>query len=199
MTSNGSESPRGLDLPPRVRETLAAAVHARGPQARTVSTQARESLRPPLGHIVVAASEADIEGVRGRARVVRQLEFYKTHYGPVVRLAFSVYPEGERRGPFSAATLLNVSQVSGDAALTGLGRQRNLFFHFYSVTDTDLEYAFSKEIPNGDEQRSEAKKILKLARDAYTETPEERRSFRSAVGLAERSFELPVPEPEDEG
>ncbi len=197
MTENGSESPRGLDLPPRVRESLAAAVHARGPQARTVSTQARESMRPPQGHIVVAASKAEIEGVRGPARVVRQLEFYKTHYGPVVRLAFSVYPEmGE---PFSAATLLNVSQVSGDAALTGLGRQKNLYFHFYSVTEGDLAYEFSKEIPNGDEQRVEAKKILRFARDAYTETPAERRSFRSAVGLAERNFELPVPEPEDEG
>lgn len=197
MTGNGSESPRGLDLPPRVRESLAAAVNARGPQARAVSTQARESMRPPQGHIVVAASGDEIEGVRGPARVVRQLEFYKTHYGPVVRLAFSIYPEDG--APFSAATLLNVSQVSGDAALTGLGRQKKLFFHFYNVTDGDLVYAFSKEIPNGDEQRAEAKKVLKLARDAYTETPAERRSFRSAVGLAERNFELPVPEPEDEG
>lgn len=197
MIGNGSETPRGLDLPPRVRESLAAAVQARGPQARTVSTQARDSMRPPQGHILVAASEAEIEGVRGPARVVRQLEFYKTHYGPVVRLAFSVYPEdGE---PFSAATLLNISQVSGDAALTGLGRQKTLYFHFYSVTDGDLAYAFSKEIPNGGEQRAEAKKVLKLARDAYTGTPEERRSFRSAVRLAERNFELPVPEPDAEG
>jgi hypothetical protein len=156
-------------------------------------------MRPPLGHIVVAASEADIEGVRGPARVVRQLEFYKTHFGPVVRLAFSVYPERQDEVPFSAATLLNVSQVSGDAALAGLGRQKRLYFHFYSVTDGDLTYSFSKEIPNGDEQRAEAKKVHKLARDAYAATPEERRSFRSAVGLAERNFELPVPEPEDEG
>jgi hypothetical protein len=37
-----------------------------------------------------------------------------------------------------------------------------------------------------------------MARDAYSETPEERRSLRSAVGLAEKQFELPVPEPEDE-
>ena len=197
MTGNGSESPRGLDLPPRVRESLAAAVESRGPQARTVSTQARDSMRPPQGHIVVAASGEEIEGVRGSARVVRQLEFYRTHYGPVVRLAFSIYPEdGE---PFSAATLLNVSQVSGDAALTGLGRQKTLFFHFYAAQEGDLTYGFSKEIPNGDEQRAEAKKILKMARDAYTETPEGRRSFRSAVGLAERNFELPVPEPEAEG
>jgi hypothetical protein len=35
-----------------------------------------------------------------------------------------------------------------------------------------------------------------MARDAYSETPEERRSFRWAVGLAEKRFELPVPEPE---
>jgi hypothetical protein len=154
-------------------------------------------MRPPQGHIVVAASGEEIEGVRGSARVVRQLEFYRTHYGPVVRLAFSIYPEdGE---PFSAATLLNVSQVSGDAALTGLGRQKTLFFHFYAAQEGDLTYGFSKEIPNGDEQRAEAKKILKMARDAYTETPEGRRSFRSAVGLAERNFELPVPEPEAEG
>lgn len=197
MTGNGSEAPRGLDLPPRVRESLAAAAESRGPQARTVSTQARDSMRPPQGHIVVAASGEEIEGVRGSARVVRQLEFYRTHYGPVVRLAFSIYPEdGE---PFSAATLLNVSQVSGDAALTGLGRQKTLFFHFYAAEEGDLTYGFSKEIPNGDQQRAEAKKILKMARDAYTETPEGRRSFRSAVGLAERNFELPVPEPEAEG
>ena len=37
-----------------------------------------------------------------------------------------------------------------------------------------------------------------MARDAYTETPEERRSFRAAVGLAERQFELPVPAPEEQ-
>jgi hypothetical protein len=128
---------------------------------------------------------------------VRRLEFYKSFYGPVVRLALSVYPmEGE---PLSAGTVLNVSQVSGDTALAGLGRQKSIFIHFYSVEDGDLTYAFSKEIPNAPDQRGEAKKVLKMARDAYTETPEERRSFRAAVGLAERQFELPVPAPDGEG
>jgi hypothetical protein len=36
-----------------------------------------------------------------------------------------------------------------------------------------------------------------MARDAYTETPSERRNFRSALSLAERQFELPVPLPEE--
>ena len=109
----------------------------------------------------------------------------------------SVYTmEGE---PLSADTTLNVSQVSGDAALTGLGRQKSIFIHFYAAQGDDLTYAFSKEIPNAAEQRGEAKEVLKMARDAYTETPEERRSFRAAVGLAERQFELPVPEPDEEG
>ena len=98
----------------------------------------------------------------------------------------------------SAATLLNISQVSGDAALSGLGRQKSLYIHFYSVEDEDLTYAFSKELGNGPDQRDEAKKVLKMARDAYSETPEERRSFRWAVGIAEKQFELPVPEPDDE-
>jgi hypothetical protein len=115
----------------------------------------------------------------------------------VVRLAFTVYPiEGK---PLSAATLLNVSQVSGDAALTSLGRQKSIFIHFYSAEDDDLAYAFSKEVPNGPDQRQEAKKVLKMARDAFSDTPVDRRSFRSAVGLAERQFELPVPEPDEEG
>lgn len=190
---------KGLDLPENVRKSLASAVLERGAQARMVSTQGRESMRPPKGHVVTAASREEIESIRGPARVVRQLEFYKTFYGPVVRLAFTVYPmDGE---PFSAATLLNVSQVSGDAALSGLGRQKDLFFHFYYEEGGDLTYAFSKEIPNGERQRGEAKKILKMARDAYAKTPEERRSFRSAVGLAERQFESVVSEPdaEDEG
>ncbi|HVD35736.1 MAG TPA: hypothetical protein VNB93_08410, partial [Rubrobacter sp.] len=114
-----------------------------------------------------------------------------------VRLALSVYPmEGE---PLSAGTALNVSQVSGDAALTGLGRQKSFYIHFYSASADDLTYAFSKEIPNATEQRSEAKKVLKMARDAYSQTPEERRSFSAAVGLAEKQFELPVPEPDEEG
>jgi len=159
-----------------------------------VSTQGRESMRPPKGHVVVAASREEIDGIRGPARIVRQLEFYKTFYGPVVRLAFTVYPMDG--GPFSAATLLNVSQVSGDAALSGLGRQKDVFFHFYREEDGDLVYAFSKEIPNAERQRGEAKKILKMARDAYAGTPEERRSFRSAVGLAERQFESLVSEPD---
>ena len=191
------ETGKGLDLPERVRQSIASAVRERGAQARMVSTQGRESMRPPQGHIVAAATGGEIDGIRGPARIVRQLEFYKTFYGPVVRLAFSVYPmEGE---PLSAATLLNVSQVSGDAALTGLGRQKSIFIHFYSAEDDDLTYEFSKEIPNGPDQRQEAKKVLKMARDAYTETPDERKSFRSAVGLAERQFELPVPEPDEEG
>ncbi|MCA1738693.1 MAG: hypothetical protein LC740_07695, partial [Actinobacteria bacterium] len=67
-------------------------------------------------------------------------------------------------------TLLNVSQVSGDAALAGLGRQKTLYMHFYYPEDGDLAYAFSKEIPNASEQRSEAKKILKMAREAYSGT-----------------------------
>jgi len=186
---------KGLDLPERVRQSIAQAVRERGAQARMVSTQGRESMRPPQGHIVAAATGEEIDGIRGPARIVRQLEFYKTFYGPVVRLAFTVYPMGGE--PLSAATLLNVSQVSGDAALTGLGRQKSIFIHFYSAEDDDLAYEFSKEIPNGPDQRREAKKVLKMARDAFADTPLDRRSFRSAVGLAERQFDLPVPEPDE--
>jgi hypothetical protein len=129
-------------------------------------------------------------------RIVRQLEFYKTFYGPVVRLAFSVYPESGDH-PLSASTLLNISQVSGDAALSGLGRQKSIFIHFYYVEGGDLTYAYSKEIPNAPDQRNEAKKVLKMARDAYNATPADRRSFRSAVSLAEKQFELPVPQPDE--
>ena len=185
---------RGLELPERVRTSLASAVLERGVQARVVSTQGRESMKPPQGHVVVAAEPEEIEGIRGSARIVRRLEHYKTFYGPVVRLAVSVYPEdGE---PLSAGTVLNVSQVSGDAALSGLGRQRSLYLHFYAVEGDDLSYAFSKEVPNGPEQRAEAKKVLRMARDAYAQTREDRRSFRRAVMLAEKQFELPVPEPD---
>lgn len=187
---------RGLDLPERVRQSLAAAVAERGVQARVVSTQARESMRPPQGHVVVAASREEVEAVRGPARIIRRLELYRTHYGPVVRLAVSVYPQSGE--PLSVGTLLNVSQVSGDAALVGLGRQEALYMHFYYRDEGDLTYAFSKEVPNAPEQRAEAKKVLKMARDAYAGTPEERRSFRWAVGLAEKQFELPVPEPEEQ-
>jgi hypothetical protein len=187
----------GLDIPERVRKSLAGAVADRGVQARVISTQGRESMRPPQGHIIIAASESEVEAVRGPARIVRRLEFYKTFYGPVVRLAISVYPMGGE--PLSAGTTLNVSQVSGDAALTGLGRQKSIYIHFYAASDDDLTYAFSKEIPNATEQRGETKKILKMARDAFSETPEERRRFSAAVGLAEGQFELPVPEPDGEG
>jgi hypothetical protein len=110
------EGASGLDLPQRVRESIAAAVAHRGVQARVVSTQGRDSMRPPQGHIIVAATKEEIDAIRGPARVVRQLEFYKTFYGPVVRLAFSVYPQSTG-APLSAGTLLNISQVSGDAAL----------------------------------------------------------------------------------
>ena len=193
--TEGEES-KGLDLPERVRRSLASAVAERGAQARMVSTRARESMRPPQGHVVVAATEDEIDDIRGPARVVRQLEFYGTPYGPVVRLAFSVYPEDG--DPLSAQTLLNVSQISGDAALSGLGRQKSLYMHFYYATENgDLAYSFSKELTNATEQRSEAKKVLKMARDAYSETPEERRSFSWAVGLAESRFKLPVPEPDE--
>ena len=185
---------KGLDLPERVRQSLASAVKQSGVQARVVPVGTRESMRPPQGHVVVAATREEIDAVRGPARIIRRLEFYKTPYGPVVRLAVSVYPEGG--DPLSAGTLLNVSQGSGDVALTGLGRQKTLYMHFYYPEDGDLAYAFSKEIPNASVQRIEAKKILKMARETYSGTPEERRSFRWAVGLAEKQFELPVPEPE---
>ena len=185
----------GLDLPERVRRSIASAVASRGVQSRVISTRDRDSMRPPQGHIIVAAEGEYIDAVRGPARVVRRLEFYRTFYGPVVRLAFSVYPaEGDTH--LSSGTLLDVSRVSGDAALSGLGRQKSIFVHFYCAEEGDLTYSFSKEVPNADEQRGEAKKVLRMARDAYTETPEERRSFRAAVGLAERQFELPVPAPE---
>ncbi len=187
---------KGLDLPERIRQSLAAAVTERGIQARMISVGERQTMRPPQGHLIVAAEREEIDAVRGPSRIVRRLEFYKTHYGSVVRLAFSIYPgSGE---PLNGATLLNVAQVSGDTALNGFGRQNTLYMHFYHAGDEDLTYAFSKEIPNQQEQRAEAKKILKMARDAYSETPEDRRSFRWAVGLAEKQFELPIPEPEDE-
>jgi hypothetical protein len=179
---------KGFDLPERIRQSLAAAVASRGVQARVISTQDRESMRPPQGHIIVAAPKEEVDGSRGPARIVRRLEFYKTPYGPVVRLAFSVYPEDGYT--LSAETLLNVSQVSGDAALSGFGRQQRLYMHFYYATeDGDLAYGFSKELANATE--------LTMARDAYLETPEERRSFRWAVGLAESRFKLPVPEPDE--
>ncbi|MDQ3862099.1 MAG: hypothetical protein M3317_01095 [Actinomycetota bacterium] len=194
MTRKGG---KGLELPERVRKSLAGAVAESGVQARMISTQGSESMRPPQGHIIVAAGDKQVEAIRGPARIVRRLEFYKTFYGPVVRLALSVYPmEGE---PLSVGSALNISQVSGDAALTGLGRQKSIYIHFYSVIGDDLTYAFSKEIPNATEQRTEAKKVLKMAREAYTKTPQERRSFSAAVALAERQFELPVPEPDEEG
>ncbi len=186
----------GLDLPERVCQSIAAAVEDRGIQARMISTQGRDSMRPPQGHVVVAAPEDEIDAIRGPARIVRQLEFYKTPYGPVVRLALSVYQMDG--ATLSAATLLNISQVSGDAAISGLGRQKSFYIHFYCVEDEDLTYAFSKELNNGPDQRQEAKKVLKMARDTYSETPEERKSFRWAVGIAEKQFELPVPEPDDE-
>jgi len=188
---------KGLDLPERVRWSLAASVASSGAQARVIAVGERESMRAPQGHVVVAATREEIDTVRGPVRTLRRLEFYKTHYGPVVRLALSVYPQSGGE-PLSVDSLLNVSQVSGDAALAGLGRQKTLYTHFYCVRDEgdDLTYAFSKEIPNAPEQRAEAKKVLRMARDAYSETPEERRSFRWAVGLAEKRFELPVPEPE---
>jgi hypothetical protein len=186
---------RGLDLPERVRQSIAAAVDSEGVQARVISAQTRDSMRPPRAHVIVAAVEEEIDAIRGPARVVRRLELYKTFYGPVVRLACSVYPgNGDRH--LSAGTLLNVSQVSGDAALSGLGRQESFFMHFYYADGGDLTYAFSKEIPNAPDQRAEAKKVLKMARDAYSETPPERRSLRSAVSLAEERFELPVPLPD---
>ena len=186
----------GLNLPERVRQSIAAAVEDRGVQARMISTQGRDSMRPPQGHVVVAAPEDEIDAIRGPARIIRQLEFYKTPYGPVVRLALGVHQiDGNT---LSAATLLNISQVSGDAALSGLGRQKSLYIHFYSTADKDLTYTFSKELNNGPDQRSEARKVLKMARDAYSETPEERRSFLWAVGVAEKQFELPLPEPDDE-
>jgi hypothetical protein len=188
--------PKGLDLPEHVRQSLAAAVASRGVQARVVSTQGRESMRPPQGHVVLAATKEEIDAVRGPARILRRLEFYKTPYGPVVRLAISVYPRSDGED-LSAGTLLNVSQVSGDAALSGLGRQKSLYMHFYYAEPDDLAYAFSKEIPNAPEQRAEAKKILKMAREAHSTTPEDRRSFRWAVGIAEKQFELPVPEPDE--
>ncbi len=194
--TEGAEG-KGLDLPERVRRSLTAAVASGGVQARVVAVGGRESMRPPQGHVVVAATEDEIDAVRGPARILRRLELYKTHYGPVVRLAFSVYPQGGE--PLSAGALLNVSQASGDAALAGLGRQKTLYMHFYYTGDDgDLAYAFSKEIPNAPEQRAEAKKVLKMSRDAYSRTPEDRRSFRWAVGLAEKQFELPVPEPDEE-
>jgi hypothetical protein len=187
---------RGLDLPARVRQSIAAAAESGGIQARVLSAQTRDSMRPPQAHVIVAAAKEEIDAIRGPARVVRQLEFYRTFYGPAVRLAFSVYPEGKDHH-LSADTLLNVSQVSGDAALSGLGRQKSIFMHFYHPDGGDLTYAFSKEIPNAPDQRAEAKKVLKMAREAYSETPHERRSFRNAVSLAEKRFELPVPLPDE--
>ncbi|MBA2375338.1 MAG: hypothetical protein M3494_12445 [Actinomycetota bacterium] len=187
---------KGLDLPESVRKSIASAVAGRGVQARAISTQGRSSMKPPQGHVIVAAAKDEIDGIRGPASIVRQLEFYKTHYGPVVRLAFSVFPAGGEI--LTGDTLLNISQASGDAAISGLGRQKTIFFHFYEMENDDLAYAFSKEINNAKEQRDDAKKILRMARETYQETPEERRSFRSAVSLAERQFEPPeLPEPRE--
>ena len=136
-----------------------------------------------------------MEAVRGPARIVRRLEFYKTFYGPVVRLALSVYRWKANRSPPAPPSTSPRSAVTPPSPASAARRPS---VHFYSAGDDDLTYAFSKEIPNATEQRGEAKKVLKMARDAYTETPEERRSF-GGRRLAESQFELPVPEPDEEG
>ncbi|QYJ16693.1 hypothetical protein Rxycam_02528 [Rubrobacter xylanophilus DSM 9941] len=187
----------GLNLPERVRESLARAVEERGVQARVVSTRRRDSMRPPTVHLIVAAPADRVEAVRGPARVARRLEFYRTPHGPVVRLALSIYPQdGE---PLSAATLLNVAQVSGDTALAGLGRQERFHVHFYRAGGRELAYAFSKELSNAPRQRGEAREILHLARKSFRETPQESRSFRRAVAATAPRFKLPVPLPEEQG
>ena len=194
--SDRTSASTGLKLPERLRRTLAAAA-AEAPQARLMGTRARGSMRPPRAHVVVAAGEGQIESARGPARIVRRLELYRTSFGPVVRLAFSIYHDATE--VLSAATVIDVLRVSGDAALSGLGRQRELPFHFYAAREGDLEYAFSKVIPNDDERRAEAKEVLGMAREHLSATPEERRSFHRALALASRNFELPVPEPGVEG
>ena len=63
---------KGLDLPERVRRSLAAAVAERGPQARVVSTQGRDSMRPPQGLLVVSASMEEIDVLSGTDLVALQ-------------------------------------------------------------------------------------------------------------------------------
>ena len=80
------------DLPERVRRSIASAVVSRGVQSCVISTRGRDSMRPP-GATDVATEREPIDAVRGQARFVRRLEIYKTFYGPVVRLPYSIYPE----------------------------------------------------------------------------------------------------------
>ena len=68
-----SEKGKGLDLPERVRHSLAGAVAERGVQARVISTQGRESMRPPQGHVIVAATVATITGDISMRPISREL------------------------------------------------------------------------------------------------------------------------------
>lgn len=181
----------GLDLPEGVRREIAGSVAAEGAQVRVLFTQRRGARQPPVTHVVVAASGDEVEAVRGRARVVRRLELHRAVHGPIVRLALSVYPEGGSE-PLSGGAILNTSRLRGEVGLGGLGHQETLYLHFYAAKDGTLDYAFSKALPNGEEQRDEAREVLGMARDAYAQTAGGRRSFALAARLAERRFEPPA-------
>lgn len=186
----------GIALPERTRRDIAAAVARVGAQARLMLLQRRGSGEPPRGHLLVAATGEEVEAVRGPVRVMRQLEFYGTFHGPVVRLALSVYPE-DGREPLSAGVIVNPSRVRGEVALASLGYQESLYLHLYAVEEADLAYSFSKELSNPEQRRGEAREVLTKTREAYDATPFDRRSFDRAARLAGRNFELPVPDPED--
>jgi hypothetical protein len=186
----------GLDLPEKICRGIAGSVALEGAQVRVLMTRKKRasSGEPPLTHVILAAPEEEVEAVRGRARVLRRLELHGTGYGPIVRLALAVYPEGGGE-PLSGGVILNTSRLRGEVGLGGLAHQETLYLHFYAAKDGTLHYAFSKALPNGEEQRGEAREILRRTRDAYAKTPEGRRSFALAARLAERRFEPPVAGP----
>lgn len=84
--------------------------------------------------------------------------------------------------------VLNTSRFRSELGLASLGNQESIYVHFYAAKPGDLAYRFSKEVPNGEEQRGEARKILGMTHDAYARTPDERWSTQGALRLAERRF-----------
>jgi hypothetical protein len=61
------EGGRGLDLPERVRKSIGAAVAERGVQARVISTQGRDSMRP-LQALQGPYSPKCLERLSGKSR-----------------------------------------------------------------------------------------------------------------------------------
>ena len=123
---------------------------------------------------VCHASDQDIEGFANKP-VISQWQLIKMPTAPVIRLELEILDRPDN--PYRFESFLNIDEKDQANVLAQLANQDQLYMAFYG---DDLNYRFTKAIPNDKHQWQQIDELTTEAIDYLYSIPPEKRDFDQA-------------------